>query len=288
MNVRDHAASRTVVVGVDGSRSAVDAALWAVDEAVDRDIPLRLVYAIEPRSTADAQQAAHDLATAEIAVRYVFTAVEATDKPVKIEIEILQATPTQALLEASRNAAMLCVGSVGLKSSGQGHVGSTAAALASAAHCPVAIVQGHDPTLNTQRWVVVEIDECVTSDGVLRRGLEEARLRAAPLRVLSAWQSRYTDIHDCNAVRNGNRQAKAQIDRRLAQWRRRYPDLDVKAVAVHGNILKYLSRNTDTIQLMVVGHERAHGIREIVGPPGYAALHKAGCSVLVCDPQTVL
>lgn len=288
MNVRDHLTSRSVVVGVDGSRSAVDAALWAVDEAVDRDIPLRLVYAIEPRSAEDAQQAARDLATAEIAVRYVFTAVEATDKPVKIEIEILQATPTHALLEASRNAAMLCVGSVGLKSSGQGHVGSTAAALASAAHCPVAIVQGHDPMLNTQRWVVVEIDECATSDGVLRRGLEEARLRGAPLRVLSAWQSRFTDIHDCNAVRNGNRLAKAQIERRLAQWRRRYPDLDVKAVAVHGNILKYLSRNADTIQLMVVGHERAHGIREIVGPPGYAALHKAGCSVLVCDPQTVL
>ena len=37
-----------VVVGIDGSRSAVDAALWAVDEAVSRDIPLRLVYAIDP------------------------------------------------------------------------------------------------------------------------------------------------------------------------------------------------------------------------------------------------
>ncbi len=32
----------SVVVGVDGSRAAVDAALWAVDEAIARDIPLRL------------------------------------------------------------------------------------------------------------------------------------------------------------------------------------------------------------------------------------------------------
>ncbi len=29
-----------VVVGIDGSRSAIGAALWAVDEAVSRDIPL--------------------------------------------------------------------------------------------------------------------------------------------------------------------------------------------------------------------------------------------------------
>jgi Universal stress protein family len=34
----------SVVVGIDGSRAAVDAASWAADEAVSRDIPLRLVY----------------------------------------------------------------------------------------------------------------------------------------------------------------------------------------------------------------------------------------------------
>ena len=81
-----------VVVGIDGSRSAVDAALWAVDEAVSRDIPLRLVYAIDPGRPPehDPRRAARELAAAEIAVRYAYTAVESTDKPVKIEVEILQ------------------------------------------------------------------------------------------------------------------------------------------------------------------------------------------------------
>ena len=40
--------SPAVVVGIDGSHGAVDASLWAIDEAVERDLPLRLVYAIEP------------------------------------------------------------------------------------------------------------------------------------------------------------------------------------------------------------------------------------------------
>lgn len=59
-----------VVVGIDGSRTAVDAALWAVDEAVSRDIPLRLVYAIDPdnNSGTDPQDAARDLAAAEVEI----------------------------------------------------------------------------------------------------------------------------------------------------------------------------------------------------------------------------
>ena len=111
--------SPAVVVGIDGSPTAVDAALWAVDEAVSRDIPLRLVYAIDPDNTSgtDPQDAARDLAAAEVAVRYAYTAVESTDKPVKIEVEILQARPTRALLEASRSAAMACVGAMDLRHS---------------------------------------------------------------------------------------------------------------------------------------------------------------------------
>jgi nucleotide-binding universal stress UspA family protein len=288
--MQDHISpSPAVVVGIDGSRSAVDAALWAVDEAVARDIPLRLVYAIDPACAGtDPRDAARDLARAEVAIRHAFTAVESTDQPVKIEVEILQARPTQALLTASRWAAMLCVGSMGLKHCAEGRIGSTAAALASSSRSPVAIVRGHDPLRAEHQWVVAEVDESAASEGVLRRALEEAQLRDAPLRVLTTWQSRFTDVHDGNAVADGNRLARAQLDRRLTQWKKRFPDLDVRAVAVHGSTLNFLSKNASSIQLLVVGHERAHGINALVGPPGYAALHNAECSVLICEPQNVL
>ncbi len=211
-NMGERRSSPSVVVGIDGSQSAVDAALWAVDEAVSRDIPLRLVYAIDPEATTgtDNQAAARDLATAEIAVRHAFMAVESTDKPVKIEVEILQGRPVRALKEASRWAAMLCVGSLGLAHSTRGHsrIGSTAAALATSTHCPVAIVHGHKPLPATQGWVVAEVNASPTSDGALRRAFEQAQLRQAPLRVLTTWQSRYTDIHDNNAVADGNRLSK--------------------------------------------------------------------------------
>ncbi len=68
----------SIVVGIDGSKPAVQAALWAVDEAASRDIPLRLLYAIEPDDPGYAAHgaAARKLAAAENAVRYAFTAVE--------------------------------------------------------------------------------------------------------------------------------------------------------------------------------------------------------------------
>lgn len=283
--------SPSVVVGIDGSRAAVRAALWAVDEGVSRDIPLRLVYAIEPHDATqpDPQEDARRLATAELAVRYAFTAVESTEKPVKIEVEILQGRPTAALVEASRSAVMLCVGSVGLKHFSDGRIGSTAAALAGSTHCPVAIIRGHDHAASTQPgWVVVEVDESPDSAAALEHGVAEARLRGAPLRVLTAWQSRYTDVHDARAVADGNRMVRARLDRGLARWKHRYPDLDVRSVAVHGSVLNYLAKNATSIQLVVVGARDASGVDELVGPTGYATLHNTDCSVLIADRQRVL
>jgi nucleotide-binding universal stress UspA family protein len=134
-----------VVVGIDGSKAAVREALWAIDEAVDRDIPLRLIYAIDPRNVLgrNPDSAAHRLATAEIAVRDAFIAIGASRAPVKIEAEIVQEDPVTALTRASHSAALICVGAVGLRVH-HARVGSTAAALMSSAQCPLAVVREYD------------------------------------------------------------------------------------------------------------------------------------------------
>jgi nucleotide-binding universal stress UspA family protein len=279
-----------VVVGIDGSRSALDAALWAVDEAVSRDVPLRLVYAIDPdRCTGSSNEdAARDLATAEIAVRHALVAVESMDKPVKIEVEILQDRPLQALRAASRWAAMLCVGSMGLVHSSRGRIGSTASALATSAHCPVAVVYAHDPLPSTRGWVVADATESARSDAALRRAVEEAEFRGAPLRVLTTWHSRAADVHEHHSASEVNGLAKARLDRRLSEWRTSHPDLDIRAVAVHGGVLDYLAEHADSIELVVVARDCGHPVAELIGSPGCGLLRNANCSVLVCDPQNVL
>jgi nucleotide-binding universal stress UspA family protein len=39
-----------IVVGVDGSQAAIQAAEWAIDEAVSREVPLRLVAVIRQQA----------------------------------------------------------------------------------------------------------------------------------------------------------------------------------------------------------------------------------------------
>jgi nucleotide-binding universal stress UspA family protein len=280
-----------VVVGIDRSRAATAAVVWAIDEAASRDVPLRLIAVAEPDA---AEETGDRLAEAELALREAVAAAEAATtgrdgSPVRIETEVVTGSPTQTLMEASRTASMVCVGAVGVRYSEHHRVGSTASALVASARCPVAVIRRRQlPPPEQPGWVVVELDETPDSAAVLQFGVAEARLRSAPLRVLGAWRSRYTDVHDSHAVSDGNRMVRAQLDRRLSEWKRRYPDLDVRPVAVHGSVLNFLARNAADIQLVVVGARNTSAVAELLGPSGLAALRNTECSVLVVDPQRLL
>ena len=178
--------SRPIVVGIDGSKAAIRAALWAVDEAVRRDAPLRLLYATEQGDALEAEPEAmaRKLATAETAVRRAFTAIEATGQPVKIETNIAQGPPVRSLIAASASAAMVCVGAVGLRHFRPGRVGSTAAALAISAQCPVAIIRDHNQPRHPARGIVVEVDRSPDNGVLLGVAMEEARLRGATVQAI--------------------------------------------------------------------------------------------------------
>ncbi|MUM35575.1 universal stress protein [Mycolicibacterium sp. CBMA 361] len=131
----------SVVVGVDGSAAAIFAAHWAVDEAISRDVPLRLVSCAQ-RSQGTDRMAIEYAATC---LRAAHAAIEGTGAAVKIETAILDGNPTTALIEESRRAAMVCVGSVGIGRFARALLGSTAAELAERAACPVAVIRSYSP-----------------------------------------------------------------------------------------------------------------------------------------------
>ncbi|CKN10768.1 Universal stress protein family [Mycobacterium tuberculosis] len=75
---------KTIIVGIDGSHAAITAALWGVDEAISRAVPLRLVSVIKPTHPSP-DDYDRDLAHAERSLREAQSAVEAAGKLVKIE-----------------------------------------------------------------------------------------------------------------------------------------------------------------------------------------------------------
>jgi nucleotide-binding universal stress UspA family protein len=277
---------KSIIVGIDGSKAAVRAALWAIDEAVSRDLPLRLLYAIEPDDAASVQPAAaaRRLAVAENAVRYAFMAVEAAGKPVKIEVEITQERAITSLIRASASAAMLCIGAVGAHHFQPGRVGSTAAVLALSARCPVAIIRDQgDRAARRTRWIVVDAEGSADNGALLGIAVEEARLCNSPLRAITCRQTGVRDIG--SATEDDDRRILANLDRRLARWTRRYPDVRVECSAVHGGVLDYLAENGRSVQLLVVSARDREHLGQIVGPTGNAVLHNADCSLLVVDQQ---
>jgi len=262
--MRDLRSAPALVVGIDGSRAATQAALWAGDEAVSRDIPLRLVYVIDKANLARTAADRNHLASARAALYDAQRTVEATGERVKIETEVLWGKSLSKLREKSRSAAMICIGSIGMTHACRGD-GSVARALPGLANCPVLVVNRpvRRSAIPDTGSIVVEMG----NDVVLQHAFEEARLRGAPLRAVALRQAKLP--HD---IADGNRLAQAQLSRRITRWRRMYPDVAVESVAVRGNIRRYLATIDEPVQLFVIG---VHPYRPDLGKPGLVA-----CSVL--------
>lgn len=272
--MKNAANARPVVVGIDGSRAAIGAAVWAVNEAVNRDVPLRLVYVTGTSQPSSAPYEANDIEFeyGETSLRTASAAVEEADKKVKVETEILWGAIEDALIEESKSASMVCVGSVGIGWVARRVLGSTAAAVSEKAECTVAVVRyppQAEPAEETG-WIVVGVDDRPGNDRVVIRALEEARLRKAPLRAVGTWSSQLSGV------------SFDELERRVAEWQRRCPDVDIHPVASAGGLLESLVENHDqTVDLVVVGAADADAIPQIIGPHDRPLVTRGQCSVMV-------
>ena len=211
-----------IVVGIDGSQAAIQAAEWAVDEAVSREVPLRLVEVIpqqaEPAPPASVGNVRMEVEYAEAALRIAAAAVAADGKPVKVETAVLQGDPAAVLLAESRDAAMVCVGSTGIGRFARALLGSTAAELAEAAHCPVAIIRTRQRRPKPgSSLIVVAVNDSPGNDDVVEQAIKEAQLRHAPVLALGVWRQDLGEMpYD-------------ELDRRVHFWERRYPGVQFRA-----------------------------------------------------------
>jgi nucleotide-binding universal stress UspA family protein len=258
----------SVIVGIDGSETAIRAAQWAIAEAVSRSVPLRLIY-VTKATHPSADDYYHDVHHAEASLRAAQAAVEDTGTPVKVETAIVTGPPGAALIAESRDAEMICVGSVGIGRYARSILGSTATELAEKAHCPVAIIRPQEgQTPHEINWIVVAMNGEPDNETVIEHAMEEAKLRHAPVLVLGERREA------TNAPRD-------QFDRELQKWRRRYPDVHVYPIANHADVPHFLKKHDERVQLAVIGGSEASELAQIVGPYGHPVFHRTKPSVLV-------
>ena len=260
---------KPIIVGIDGSHAAIAAALWGVDEAISRAVPLRLISVIK-QTHPSPDDYARDLGHAETSLRKARFAVEASQKVVKIETEIPRGPAGPVLVEASRDAEMICVGSVGIGRYARSILGSTATELAEKAHCPVAILRTESdqppPDIN---WIVVRMTDAPGNDAVVKYAAWEAKLRRAPMLVLGGRPDELTEHAD------------GEFERRVQDWRQRHPEVRVYPITTKHAIASFLRTNDERVQLAVISGAEADQLARLIGPSGHPLFHHPECSVLV-------
>ena len=242
-----------VVVGVDGSRSALNAVTWAVAEAVDRDVPLRIVHALgaepEPRP-GENDAVSHVLARAE-------DAAHQADDSVSTEVVTSLGRPGDVLVCESRRASLICVGSHPRPCDESALFSPTVARLAQRAACPVAIIRSRrDGTPQTDGVITVVLSDEPANDDVVRVAMHEGRLRGATVR---------------------------QIDQRTDSWVRRYPDVHVEIVTDTAGLRSHpdTTESDPRIGLAVVGPADTEALGSLTIPNSHPIHGFPDCSVLV-------
>lgn len=254
---------KTIIVGIDGSHAAITAALWGVDEAISRAVPLRLVSVIKPTHPSP-DDYDRDLAHAERSLREAQSAVEAAGKLVKIETDIPRGPAGPVLVEASRDAEMICVGSVGIGRYASSILGSTATELAEKAHCPVAVMRSKvDQPASDINWIVVRMTDAPDNEAVLEYAAREAKLRQAPILALGGRPEELREIPD------------GEFERRVQDWHHRHPDVRVYPITTHTGIARFLADHDERVQLAVIGGGEAGQLARLVGPSGHPVFRHA-------------
>src|SRR5271165_5359475 len=140
-----------VVVGVDGSAESVGALRWAAEYAAATGATIKAVLSwhypaaagpapvgVAPHSVSDELRA-----NLQVALDKAVTDVYGTTSPENVQSEIGYGHPSQVLVEESKSADLLVVGSRGHGSFTGMLVGSVSIHCVTNAACPVVVVRGH-------------------------------------------------------------------------------------------------------------------------------------------------
>jgi nucleotide-binding universal stress UspA family protein len=259
-----------VVVGVDGSEASVNALRWAIAEAVGRNVALRIVHVtgVDEAPVGASRPGPED---AERTLHAASAVVKAAGVPVSVETDLVWGPVSAALIDESRTAAVVCVGSVGIGASAGELLGATAAALTENAHCPVAIIRSAPHrSVGGVDWIVVGIDDHPDNDTVIECTLDEARLRGAPVLAVGVWAE---DLDETSFD---------ELASRMATWTQRYPDVHIHSVVTRGCIGRFLADRTDeSWQLAVLSRHDVDQIAFLVWPQDQLTDRRRDCSVMV-------
>jgi nucleotide-binding universal stress UspA family protein len=282
--------AQPVVVGIDGSETAMSAAHWAARYAAASGSPLVLLHAVprldwhflaEQPTPAEGEDSAADsvLAAAVATVRSAYP-------DLAVAVSTVKKSVAEALQEASDGARLLVVGA----GRDPEVVGRHVVRIAHKALAPVLVWrQAAARRTGKPLPVVVGIDESEHSQRALEVAFEAAQLLHAPLTVAHMWEIEaavglgYSQgFMDWQLLDVLETQQRQRMDELVAPLAKKYPNAHAQEIFRDISPAKGLRELSGDAQLVVVG---SHGSGElatsILGSVSQNVIHHAECPVLV-------
>ncbi len=286
--------SGSIVVGVDGSEHADRALVWAAAQAALEHRPLTLMHAFDPVGRLfvgalelegdNRSELVHALRrAARIILDEAVELVQKIGPDLEVHHELVEADPRQALVDASRTAHLLVLGSRGRGPLRGMLLGSVSVAVSQLAACPTIVCRPRREDPDTHR-VVVGADGSPASRPVIDFAFAEASRRGVPLTVMHCFW-------DIVATQSPSSASEASADERLllaesvAGFRESYPDVEVHLELASGLIDQVLVDAAPTADLLVVGRRHKNAIARFLHASMAAAVLERSAGTVAVVPE---
>ncbi|WP_020573909.1 universal stress protein [Actinopolymorpha alba] len=277
-------AGRPIVVGTDGSDGAIDAVAWAAAEAALRKVPLRIVHAFAwtllhvPAALWRMGPEGGLRAHAEELLEEAVQTARATAPSLEISTAVVTDFPLPLLVEESRGATYVVVGTTGRGAFAEALAGSMTVELVARAHAPVVVVRGTPTPEEADQLVVVGVDGSPLGAAAVEVGVEEAARRHGRLLAVHV-------VRHGLSVRFGATDTSAGVrllNEALAGWREKYPDLSIEERVLSGHAAGALTDLSDRAAAVVVGARGRGGFTGmLLGSVSQSLLHHGRCPIIV-------
>ncbi|SCF06857.1 Nucleotide-binding universal stress protein, UspA family [Micromonospora chaiyaphumensis] len=287
--------NRPVVVGVDGSSTSLTAAEHAARAAVARSRPLHVVHGYLHPLGYGVPLNPYDLGvpapTEESRKMVEQVAADLVDRHPGLRVEVRQVAggPGVTLIEESRRAELVVVGSRGVGGFTGLLLGSVSNQVAQHAHCPVLVVRPAEQPIPVRGPVLVGVDGSESAGHAVRLAADEAVRRDADLVLVHVrTPERGAVAPDAAAEATAAAQAESAelLAGAAARIRTDHPVLSVVERPLRGESPEQaLIEASGEAALVVVGSRGRGGFAGLLlGSVSQALVQHAHCPVLVAHP----
>ncbi|MHA7651653.1 universal stress protein [Mycobacterium sp. ML4] len=282
-----------ILVGVDGSPASNAAVVWAARDAELKQLPLTIVHVVNtdvatwpPMPYPDTWAVWQEDEGRKVVAEAVKIAEDAalTDRKLTIKTELVHSTPVSTMIEMSKDAAILALGSAGRGAVARLLMGSVSSSVVRHAYCPVAVIHDEDPLMPDPRHapVLLGVDGSPASENATAVAFDEASRRGVELIALHAWSDREVVELPGLEWEKVKDEAEVTLAERLAGWQETYPDVKVCRVVVCDRPARQLVARSESAQLVVVGtHGRGALSGMLLGSVSNAIVHSTRMPVIV-------